>query len=125
MSLNTIANPEVGRVYLVRRKINGSLSTRFQPALIKARWFHEGTMDTFAGWRLNVKWVCDGTETLNILEVDGSVKELTKRWVSQEIDRASAELTVARKKHDGLLALKLTFENTERWTDWVEARSQL
>lgn len=110
MALDTITNPEVGRVYLVRRQINGALSKRFEPALIKARWFHEGSMDTFAGWRLNVKWVYDGTETLNLLEVDGTVKELSKRWLAVEIERASAELTAARKKHDGLLALKLRNE---------------
>jgi hypothetical protein len=117
VSLDTIANPEVGRVYLVRKQINGLLSKRFEPALIKARWFHEGSIDTFAAWRLNVKWVYDGTETLNLLEVDGSVKELTKRWVAAEIERASAELTAARKKHDGLLALKLTIEHGERWAE--------
>jgi len=110
MALDTITNPEVGRVYLVRRQINGALSKRFEPALIKARWFHEGSMDTFAGWRLNVKWVYDNTESLNLLEVDGTVKELSRRWLAVEIERASTELTAARKKHDGLLALKLRNE---------------
>ena len=119
MALDTVQNPEVGRVYLVRRQINGALSKRFEPALIKARWFHEGSMDTFAGWRLNVKWVYDNTESLNLLEVDGTVKELSKRWVAVEIERASAELTAARKKHDGLLALKLTIEHGERWAETV------
>jgi uncharacterized protein (DUF1684 family) len=68
-------------------------------------------MDTFAGWRLNVKWVLSNTETLNLLEVDGAtVKELSKRWITIEIERASQELTAARQKHDGLLALKLRHE---------------
>jgi hypothetical protein len=125
MALSTVQNAEVGRVYLVRRQINGALAKRFEPALIKARWFHEGSMDTFAGWRLNVKWVTDGTETLNLMEVDGTVKELTKRWLTIEIERASAELSAATKKHNGLLALKLRGEiGMDDYSDWVEARSQ-
>lgn len=111
MNFENISNPEVGRVYLVRKQINGRMSNRFEPALIKARWFHEGSMDTFAGWRMNVKWVLSNTETLNLLEVEGAtVKELTRRWIAIEIERASQELTAARKKHDGLLALKLRNE---------------
>jgi hypothetical protein len=111
VNFENISNPEVGRVYLVRRQINGRMSNRIETALIKARWFHEGSMDTFAGWRLNVKWVLSNTETLNLLEVDGAtVKELSKRWIAIEIERASQELAAARLKHDGLLALKLRHE---------------
>jgi hypothetical protein len=117
MAIENVSNPEVGQVYLVRRQVNGFLSKRFEPALIKARWFHEGSMDTFAGWRLNVKWVYDNTETLNHLEVDGTVKEMPKRWVAAEIERASAELSAANKKFNGLLALKLTIEHGERWSE--------
>jgi hypothetical protein len=117
MTIENISCPEVGRVYLVRRQVNGFLSKRFEPALIKARWFHEGSTDTFAGWRLNVKWVYDNTETLNLLEVDGTVKEMPKRWVAAEIERASTELSAANKKYHGLIALKLTIEHGELWTE--------
>lgn len=121
MASDTIVNPEVGRVYLVRRKINGALTKRFEPALIKARFWHEGSMDTFAGWRLNLRWVYDRVEDLGVLEVEGHVKDMPKRWVAQEIERASAELSAATKKYDSLLALKLTVEHRERWAETATA----
>jgi len=110
MKTDTIRNPEVGSEYLVRRKISGKLSTRYQPAKITARWYHEGTSMTYAGWRLNVIWLNDNTPELNVHTVDDSVRELTARWLSIEISEAAVLAEKSKNRFDRLCFLKIKME---------------
>lgn len=114
MTSSIITNPEVGRVYLVRRKINGKLTNRFQPARIMAREFDSGEavdLVRFVGYRICVKWINDGTTESDIFEVHGHVRELTKRQLDIELNAAAAAADIAQNRFDDLCALKIQLKN--------------
>lgn len=106
MPVNFIENPEIGKVYLIRRKTNGALATRFQPARILEREFRPGTAQQFEGQYLKVRWLTDNIDQADLLEHYGSVKEITRRWLDAELARADQELNTAKTKFNNLWCLR-------------------
>lgn len=101
MGASHIERPEVGRVYLVRKKINGVPSVRFQPAKILAR---EEIDLPYRSNILTVLWLDDNVES-RITEYYGVVKELTERWVQAEVVRTQAEIQQRKFKLNNLYGL--------------------
>ena len=106
MTVDIIAAPEVGKVYLVRRFLNGSKLARFQPAMIIERTEREADAQHFAGFYLKLKWLFDGSVQDDYYEAYASIKAITPRWIRTEFDRADEELRLARSKFDIMYVLK-------------------
>ena len=82
MSSNFVENPELGRLYLVKRNKSGDPSKRFQPATIHDRAEHT----------ISVRWLFDGSYQQDVLMFYGAVKMLTRKWLTDEAKRKDAEL---------------------------------
>ena len=109
MGISHIDNPEVGRTYLIRRKINGNPSVRFQPAKVEdVRVVTDPALDhlKYNGTYLKVRWLDTYEIQEDLLFTYGSVKELTERWVSDEYARANDEVVLAQARVDMLYTLR-------------------
>lgn len=97
---NLVSETQPGLVYLVRRKLNGSLTTRFQPAEVLDRKVEPGRTTL-----LKVRWLTDNVEQDGVIEIFGSVKELSHKWLRDEYARAVVEADAARVRVENLNAL--------------------
>lgn len=84
-----IDNPELNRLYLIKRNKSGDPLKRFQPGTIIEIKKAEGCMLT---WVCTVHWLFDGEITQDVMMFYGLVKELTRKWLDDEDSRKNREL---------------------------------
>lgn len=105
---NFVDTPQIGHVYLIRRRLGGLKAARFQPAKVIDRKPSLGGQ--FDGHFLKVRWLTDNVEQDDVFQVSGTVKELTYKWIRDELIRADGELRAAKVSFDNLTALKMLHE---------------
>jgi hypothetical protein len=104
-----VSNPEVGQVYLVRRKLNGAKRQRSAPARILTREWHDWEPGKYAGYRLSLQWIDTDEREYDYVEFDGSVRELRLNWLNEEAAVLTQELKDLSERLARVEALKERF----------------
>jgi hypothetical protein len=95
-----VENPEVGKVYLIRRFLGGPLANRFQPAIVVSRELRQRDVtnpDDFENI-LEVRWLSDLTQTEIVGWYLGAVRELNSKWLRDAQRRANEALVDAQDR---------------------------
>lgn len=85
MPSNFIENPELHKLYLIKRNRSGDPSKRYQPGTIVDIQNIDGAP------HCTVHWLFDGTIEDNVLMFYGLAKVLTRKWLDAEALRKTAE----------------------------------
>ena len=89
MPSNFVENPELNKLYLIKRNKSGDPSKRFQPGTLIEIKLAEGHM---AAKVCTVHWLFDGSVEQNVLMFYGLTKDLTRKWLDTEAIRKDTEL---------------------------------
>lgn len=89
---NIVENPELNKLYLVKRNKSGSAAKRAQPAWILEVKKIDGHQASYA----KVQWMYDGVIEDNVLMFYGLVKDLSRNWLKLENDRLQREFDEAK-----------------------------
>lgn len=90
MPSNFIENPELNKLYLIKRNKSGDPSKRFQPGTIVE------ITNSDCGKMAEVHWLFDGSIEQNVLMFYGLTKDLTHKWIDVEAKRKDVELKALR-----------------------------
>jgi hypothetical protein len=88
----TIKNPEINKLYLVKRNVGGPADRRYQPARVL-----EIDMKPDDTATVKIGWLYDDKITTEVW-YEGLVHEITKSWLSKESDRVREELFRAKRQ---------------------------
>lgn len=100
MPSNFVENPELNKLYLIKRNKSGDPSKRFQPGTI----VDIKKIDEHFASYARVHWLFDGTFEDNVLMFYGLTKDLTNKWLDAE----------ARRKDTELKAMKLAINHLDQ-----------
>jgi len=93
MPSNFVENPELNKLYLLKRNKSGSAAKRAQPGTIVEIKRVDGHSAPYA----KVHWLYDGVFEDNVLMFYGFAKDLTRKWVDMEAKRLHVELLAAKR----------------------------
>jgi hypothetical protein len=92
MGVHFITSPTEGRIYLVKRKVSGDKSNRFEPALINKIEERITEQGCSAGFKISVLWMNDAMHEDDIAMYLGLIKDLTSKYLRDESKRVKADL---------------------------------
>lgn len=84
-----IENPELRKLYLIRRHVGGPANRRFQPGRILS--IEKAPAPNLATTEITIAWLYDG-ETTKADMYFGLVRTLDRKWLDTERERVREEL---------------------------------
>ena len=113
MPSNFIENPELNRLYLIKRNRSGDPTKRYQPGTIVEIKKVDGHMATN---QCTVHWLFEGEFEDNVLMFYGLTKELTRKWLDAEALRKAAEIKSLRYALNKIEELQFNPEHMDKVT---------
>ena len=112
MPSNFIENPELDRLYLIKRNRSGDPTKRYQPGTIVEIKDVEGHSAPYC----RVHWLFEGEFEDNVLMFYGLTKELTRKWLDAEALRKAAEIKSLRYALNKIEELQFNPEHMDKVT---------
>lgn len=111
MSVHFITSPTEGKIYLIKRKVGGAKSNRFEPSSVQKIEVRTTDQGFDAGFQISVCWMNDNVLEEGIAMYHGLIKELTLKWLRDEKKRTDTDLKslAAKSEMIGCLENYLTF----------------
>jgi hypothetical protein len=100
MPSNFVENPELNKLYLIRRNKSGTAAKRAQPGtIVELERIGHVTY-------VKIHWQYDGVIEDDMLLFYGLVKELSRKWIDMEQKRLTKELLETKKALERIEALQ-------------------
>ena len=112
MPSNFIENPELDRLYLIKRNRSGDPTKRYQPGtIVEIR-----KVDGMSAPLCKVHWLFEGEFEDNVLMFYGLTKVLTRKWLDAEALRKAAEIKSLRYALNKIEELQFNPEHMDKVT---------